>query len=50
MKYSGGAFYMSIKQEEILIKILRELQDIKIILQEDSESNNSLTEKDNNQD
>lgn len=41
---------MSIKQEEILVKILRELQDIKIILQENSESINSLTEKDDKQD
>lgn len=50
MTYSGGAFSMSIKQEEILVKILRELQDIKIILQENSESINSLTEKDDKQD
>lgn len=40
---------MSIKQEELLEKILRELQDIKVILQENSEGINSLIEKEDKQ-
>ncbi|WP_278246533.1 hypothetical protein [Clostridium lundense] len=41
---------MSIKQEELLEKILRELQDIKVILQENSQNINLLTEKEDSLD
>ena len=36
---------MSVKQEEILEKILREVQDIKIIVQENSDYIDYLVEK-----
>ena len=44
-KYSGVVIHMSIKQEEILEKILRELQDIKVIVQENSNDINYLVQK-----
>jgi len=41
---------MSIKQEEILEKILREFQDIKVIVQENSDSLDYLVQKDDKKD
>jgi len=37
---------MSVKQEEILEKILREVQDIKVIVQENSDYIDYIVEKD----
>ncbi len=41
---------MSIKQEEILEKILRELQDVKVIVQENSNAIDYLLEKEDKKD
>lgn len=38
-------FHMSIKQEELLEKILREIQDIKVIVQENSDDIDYLVQK-----
>ena len=43
----GVLIHMSIKQEEILEKILREVQDIKVILQENSDDIDHLVQKEN---
>lgn len=40
---------MSIKQEEILEKILREIQDIKVIVQENSDDIDYLVQKEDKQ-
>lgn len=40
-----GLFKMNIKQEELLEKILREVQDIRIIVQENSDDIDYLVQK-----
>ncbi|NNU75869.1 hypothetical protein [Clostridium estertheticum] len=43
-------FHMNIKQEEILEKILREVQDIKVIVQENSDDIDYLVQKEDKTD
>jgi hypothetical protein len=50
IKFSGGVlFHMSTKQEEILEKILREIQDIKVMVQENSDDIDYLVQKEDKQ-
>ena len=46
----GVLFHMNIMQEEMLEKILREVQDIKVIVQENSDDIECLLQKEDKKD